>query len=97
MQDQVSVIDQESNVHLITSVRARALEASMREGISLDEFVNAAVAEKIAHTQHVEWVKSRRVPSEEHLRETRRLLRSAGSEPPEPGDELPEGFVWPEI
>jgi hypothetical protein len=69
----------------------------MKEGISLDEFVNAAVEEKLAHAQHLEWVKSRREPNEERLAEARRLLRRAGSEPPEPGDELPEGFVWPEI
>lgn len=97
MQEQLIQADQETPVHLITSVRAKALEVSAKEGVSLDEFVNAAVAEKLAHVQHLEWLKSRREPTAERIAETRRMLRRGGSEPPDPGDELPEGYIWPEI
>jgi len=63
----------------------------------VDELINVTIADKVAHAQHLEWLKTRRKPDPERIAEARRLLRSAGSEPPEPGDELPKGFVWPEI
>jgi hypothetical protein len=97
MHKQVTYAGQERTVHLIPDVCAKAQEVSLKEGVSLDEFVNAAVSEKLAHYQHVEWVKSRRTPTPERIAETRRMLRRMGSEPPQPGDELPEGYVWPEL
>jgi hypothetical protein len=86
-----------SSVYLLAPVRHKAEIVSAEEGMTLNEFINAAVAEKLAHHEHVRWVKGIKPPTPERLAEARRLLRSAGPEPPEPGDELPEGFVWPEI
>jgi len=97
MQKHISQPDSGSALHLAASVRTKAEEISTKEGLSLNEFVNEAVAEKLAHYQHAEWVKSRRAPTPESIMEARRILRKAGSEPPQPGDELPEGYVWPEI
>jgi hypothetical protein len=97
MQKQLTHASHQRTVHLIADVLAKAEEISLKEGVSLDDFVNAAVSEKLSHYQHVEWVNSRRVPDPKRIAETRRMLREAGSEPPQPGDELPEGHVWPEI
>jgi hypothetical protein len=81
----------------MNAVFAQAEEVSVKEGVSLEEFVNAAVTEKLAQLQHVEWLKQRRIPTKEHLAETRRILRNLGSEPPDPSDELPEGYVMPDL
>ncbi len=81
----------------MNAVFAQAEEVSVKEGVSLEEFVNAAVTEKLAHHQHMEWLKRRRVPTKEHLAETRRILRNLGSERPEPGDELPDGYLMPDL
>jgi hypothetical protein len=82
-------------LHLIESVRAKAQEICIAEGATLNEFVNVAVAEKLAHYAHMEWLKRRKPVTEESLAEALRILRRAGSEPPDPGDELPEGFQLP--
>ena len=82
-------------IHLFDSVRAKVKQVCADEGSTLNEFVNAAVAEKLAHYSHLEWMKQRKAPTEESLAAARRILRRAGSESPEPGDELPEGYVWP--
>jgi len=97
MQKELIQPGQETSVHLVACVRDKAEEVAVKEGVSLDEFVNAAVTEKLAHYQHVEWVKGRHTPTAESIAEARRILRKLGSEPPQPGDELPEGYVWPEI
>lgn len=80
-------------VHLPASLRERAEAASAHDGMTLDEFIAAAVLEKIEHQAHIEWVRGRQPVTEEGLAEALRILNRAGSIPPEPGDELPEG--WP--
>jgi hypothetical protein len=85
----------EATLHLMSSVRAKAEEVSAEEGVTLNEFVNVAVAEKLAHYAHLEWLKRRKVPSEESVMEARRILHRDGSPPPEAGDELPAGYHRP--
>jgi len=87
----------EESIHLFRSVRDKVMEICAQEGATLNEFVNVAVAEKLAHYAHMEWVKRRKVPTAESILEARRILRKAGSGPPDPGDELPEGYVMPEL
>jgi hypothetical protein len=41
------------------SVRKAAEGFSQKEGVSLNQFINVAVAEKLAHLQHEEWVARR--------------------------------------
>jgi hypothetical protein len=94
-QRQQKPADQPANLYLIDSIRTKAEEIAAKEGGTLNEFVNVAVAEKLAHYQHMEWVKNRKPVTEEGLLEARRILRRAGSGPPDPGDELPEG--WPPL
>jgi hypothetical protein len=82
-------------VYLMSSVRAKAEQASAEEGATLNEFVNVAVAEKLAHRAHIEWLKRREVLTEEGRLDALNLLRRPDSRPPDPGDELPEG--WPSL
>lgn len=46
------------------SVRRTAEEFSEKEGVSLNQFINVAVAEKLAHLEHEEWARKRKHPDE---------------------------------
>jgi hypothetical protein len=78
-------------LRLMPSVRRTALVFSEKEGVSLNQFINVAVAEKLAHLEHEEWVRNRKQPSKELAARALKLLDKAGSKPVEPGDELPKG------
>ena len=81
-------------IHLFESVRAQVEQICAEEGATLNEFVNVAVAEKLAHYRHLEWLKQRKTPTDAALAEVLRTFRRRGSsQPPDPGDELPEGYV----
>ncbi len=80
-------------LRLMPSVRRTAQAYSEKEGVSLNQFINVAVAEKLAHMEHDEWVRNRRKPTRESLAKALRLLDQGGNNPPEPGDELPEGYI----
>ena len=79
-------------LRLMPSVRRTALVFSEKEGVSLNQFINVAVAEKLAHLEHEEWVRSRKRPSKERAARALSLLDKARSTPMESGDELPKGF-----
>ena len=46
-------------LRLMPSVRRAAKNFSHKEGVSLNQFINIAVAEKLAHLQHEEWLAQR--------------------------------------
>jgi hypothetical protein len=46
-------------LRLMPSVRRVAESFSEKEGVSLNQFINVAVAEKLAHLQHDEWLARR--------------------------------------
>jgi len=46
-------------LRLMPSVRRVAENFSQKEGVSLNQFINIAVAEKLAHLQHEEWLARR--------------------------------------
>jgi hypothetical protein len=79
-------------LRLMPSVRRTAEVYSEKEGVSLNQFINVAVAEKLAHLEHEEWVRSRKQPSKELAARALSLLDKARSTPMESGDELPKGF-----
>ena len=74
------------------SVKETAQVFSKKEGVSLNQFINVAVAEKLAHLQHEEWDRNRKKPTPELLARALAILDSACSDTGEPGDELPEGY-----
>ena len=79
-------------LRLMPSVRRTAEVFSEKEGVSLNQFINVAVAEKLAHLEHEEWVRNRKQPSRGLAARALSLLDKAGSKPVEPGDELPKGY-----
>ncbi len=79
-------------LRLMPSVRRSAELFSEREGVSLNQFINVAVAEKLAHLEHEEWVRRRKRPTEQSIEKALRVLDGAGSEAPAIGDEIPEGY-----
>ena len=74
------------------SVRRNAEVFSAKEGVSLNQFINVAVAEKLAYLEHEQWMQKRRPLTEADVAEGMRLLDKAGTRPTEPGDELPKGY-----
>lgn len=80
-------------LRLMPSVRKVAQEFSTREGVSLNQFINLAVAEKLARMQHEQWLARRSKPTPELIAGALRALDSGSNNPPEPGNELPEGYV----
>ena len=79
-------------LRLMPSVRRTAEVFSEKEGVSLNQFINVAVAEKLAHLEHEEWARKRKQPTKELAARALILLARAGSKPVEPGDELPKGY-----
>ncbi len=79
-------------LRLMPSVRKSAEAFSEQEGVSLNQFINVAVAEKLAHLEHEAWVRNRRKPTSQSIARALELLDRAGTQPPAPGDELPDGY-----
>ena len=79
-------------LRLMPSVRRTAEVFSEKEGVSLNQFINVAVAEKLAHLEHEEWARNRKQPTNDLALRAMNLLEKAGSGSPEPGDELPGGY-----
>jgi hypothetical protein len=72
------------------SVRSKAEEFSRSEGVSLNQFINVAVAEKLIHLEHDVWLASRTKPSQDRIARALKILEKSGVEPPTPGDEMPD-------
>ncbi len=95
MESQENVAQPEAEIHIMSSVLARVQQVCAEEGATLNEFVNVAVAEKLAHHAHMRWVRQKMSVTPDAIERVRTLLRTGDSRPPDPGDELPEGYVWP--
>ncbi len=77
----------------MSSVRRVAEQFSQREGVSLNQFINVAVAEKLAHLQHEEWVARRAIVTDAAIAKALQILDRPTKRGPEAGDELPKGYV----
>ncbi len=95
--DKSNRADLEFILHMMPSVRRDAELYSEKEGVSLETFVNVAVAEKLAHLQHEEWMRKRQPITAERTARALAMLDSMGSDEVEPGDELPEGYIRSEL
>jgi hypothetical protein len=80
-------------LRLMPSVRRGAEKFSQREGVSLNQFINVAVAEKLALLQHEEWLALRPKPTRERVSRALAVLDRPAQKAPEPEDRLPEGYV----
>jgi SOS-response transcriptional repressor LexA len=80
-------------LRLMPSVRSKAEQFSRTEGVSLNQFINVAVAEKLVHLEHDEWLASRRKPSADRIARALTILEKSGAKAPDSGDEMPVRFT----
>ena len=73
-------------LRLLTSVKAEAEKVAAAEGTTLNQFINVAVAEKLAALRTAQYFQERAARAD--LAAFDRLLARAGNEPPQPGDEI---------
>lgn len=69
------------------SMRAGLEKFSKQDGVSINQFVNVAVAEKLAMLQAEDFFQSRAAKAD--VAAFDRLMSRPGGDPPRPGDELP--------
>ncbi len=74
-------------LRLASSLQKEARETAEREGVSLNQLINLAVAEKISALRTEDFFRER--GERASLAKARKLLQRAGNEPPRDGDELP--------
>jgi len=79
-------------LRLMPSVRRVAENFSHREGASLNQFINLAVAEKLAHLQHEEWLARRPKISDALVTRALDILDRPKGRPPEDFDRIPAGY-----
>ena len=79
-------------LRLMRSVRERAEEFSRKEGVSLNQFINVAVAERLVHLQHEAWLISRPKPSRTTIARALAILDRPTGNAPDAGDELPKNY-----
>jgi len=79
-------------LRLMPSVRKVAEAVSQKEGVSLNQFINLAVAEKVAHLQHEEWLSRRPKASPVSIAKALEILDRPLSQEPEVDDALPAGY-----
>ena len=75
-------------LRLMPSIRKNAERLSEREGVSLNQFINVAVTEKVAHLEHEEWLARRTAVRNEDIAKAIGILSRPTGNPPEPGDEI---------
>jgi hypothetical protein len=79
-------------LRLMPSVRRVAEDFSQKEGVSLNQFINIAVAEKLAHLQHEEWLASRPKISEAMTTRALKIMDRPTGNPLEDFDRIPAGY-----
>jgi Zn-dependent oligopeptidase len=75
-------------LRLLTSLKAEAEKVAAEEGTTLNQFINVAVAEKLAALRTARYFQERAARAD--LAVFDQLLARAGEEPPRSGDELPD-------
>jgi hypothetical protein len=78
-------------LRLLASVKAEAEKVAVAEGTTLNQFINVAVAEKLAALRTAQYFQDR--ASRADLATFDRLLTRTGEEPPRPGDEIDEAAL----
>lgn len=78
-------------LRLPKSIKEGAQRLASRDGVSLNQFIATAVAEKLSVMETVNYLEER--AQRANMEEFWRILNRPGGEPPRKGDELPEGYV----
>ena len=86
-------MSQKCNValQLLSSTKAEAERLAEEEGTTLNQFINVAVAEKVSALRTAAYFRERAARA--NMDHFWAFLEGAGDEPPQPGDELPPGYV----
>jgi hypothetical protein len=71
-------------LRLPASIRAEVAKLAKREGISVNQFIALAVAQKVSALNAVSWFAERR--SRADMKAFDKLMRRKGGEPPRPDD-----------
>ncbi len=79
-------------LRLMPTVRKVAENFSRREGVSLNQFINVAVAEKLAHLEHEEWLVGRRKVTPALIARGLAALNHPTGVAPALEDRLPKGY-----
>ncbi len=74
------------NLRLLASFKAEAKKVAEEEGATLNQFINVAVAEKLAALRTARYFQER--ATRDNLEKFDRLLAKAGDEPLRRGDEI---------
>ena len=90
---QKKIIVNKFPLRLMPSVRRVAEDFSQKEGVSLNQFINVAVAEKLAHLQHEEWLIRRPKATSSSIAKAFQILDRPTRHEPEDADKLPKGYV----
>ena len=75
-------------LRLLASLKAEAAKVAAEEGTTLNQFINVAVAEKLAALRTARYFQERAARAD--LAVFDQLLARAGEEPTRPGDALPD-------
>lgn len=73
-------------LHLLASLKSEAEKVAAAEGTTLNQFINVAVAEKLAALRTSQYFQERAARAD--LEAFDRLLETADDEPPRPGEEI---------
>jgi hypothetical protein len=95
MQTQEKQPVNDAGFHLPTGYLEPVQDICAKQGCTVDEFISAAIADKLAHYAHEKWVSGLRKPTDKEIQYALDILKRPDSRAPEPGDELPEGYVSP--
>jgi hypothetical protein len=80
-------------LRLMPSMRRIAENFSAKEGVSLNQFINIAVAEKLAHLQHEEWLLHRPKATNALITRALDILDRPTANLTADFDQLPEGYA----
>ena len=80
-------------LRLMPSVRVGAEKISASEGVSLNQFINVAIAEKVARLEQAQWAANREPVDAAARADALDLLRRGGKLKPAAGDEVPAEYL----
>jgi hypothetical protein len=80
-------------LRLPRSIKGHVEKVAARDGISMNQFIATAVAEKLSAMETEEFFAERARRANPEL--FWKIMNRKGGEPPLEGDELPEGYISP--
>ena len=82
-------------LRMTATLGKEAKASAAREGVSLNQFINLAVAEKVEYLENEAWIAKRHAPSQDRIDAALKVLHRKGTQAPAPGDEIPAAFrAW---